>query len=265
MNDLNTLMRVRLADEHPDLDALVSVAVRRGRRIRSVRRAGVGLAAAAVVAGVGLGVGSLTGGAGSTATFAPMGTPSSPGAVVSTALPKADELHAGSVFGLPSGRVAVVRLQPGLTGPRVSPARSFVFVYPTSAPLGDVRYLNRHWPTLSAIPARVYRSSVAVKNLSDVGGDTAAQTETKPAQPTLAGWTCGAAGDEKFTCTGPSGKQAEFVWYPASAYADWDGGDADKTAAWTSEVHGDVFIVINVYDGATTADAQALGNSLVWN
>lgn len=261
--DLEALMRDRLRDEHPDLDTLVTVAVRRGRRIRSVRRLGTGLAAAAVLAGIGVGVSSMAGGSGGS-TIAPMGQPSG-GAVVSSALPKADELHDGSVLGLPSGLVAVVHLQPGLTKPRAQPARSVELVYPDGAPLGDVMYLNRHWPTLSAVPHKLYVNAMRLHHLSAIGTSaTRPASATTPAKVTLAGWTCGPAGDEKLTCTGPVGKQAEFVWYPASAYADWNGGDPDKTSDRVSSVHDGVFMVIHVYDGATAADAKALGESLVW-
>jgi len=62
MNDLSTLMRSRVESEHPDLAALVSGSIRRGRRIRRVRYAGAGLATAAVVVGVGVGVAALPGG-----------------------------------------------------------------------------------------------------------------------------------------------------------------------------------------------------------
>jgi len=62
MNDLPTLMRARVESEHPDLFALTTGSIRRGRRIRHVRYAGAALASAAVVAGVALGAITLAGG-----------------------------------------------------------------------------------------------------------------------------------------------------------------------------------------------------------
>lgn len=257
--DLETLMRDRLRDEHPDLDSLLAVAVHRGRRIRTVRRLGTGLAAAAVLAGVGIGAVAATGGVGGTTTVEPAGPggaapsgPKTPQALVATA---PAPLAAGTNLRLPGGTVAHVQsdARPAPPGHTVivQRRRNLYVVMPGHAERSDIEYVLHTYRGTALLPM-------------PLGDEKAAPPQPAPASPTLAGWKCGPAGDEKFTCTGPGGKQAEFVWYPASAYADWTSGNPDKAADWVSTVHHGVFMVIHLDAGATAADAQALGDSLAW-
>lgn len=244
-NPLGDLLRDRLADEHVDLHALAEGALHRGRRIRRVRRAGAGLAAAAVAAAVSIGVASMSGGSGPSAVdSAAGGNDTGSVAVPGAAVPK---LHPGETLHFGHGVLADVT--PAHAG---STAKWFVVV---SGPPHAVKVL-----VARGLAARLQSKYGTTLELVSRGGESGhpAKPEAKPAEVTLAGWTCGPAGDEKFTCTGPHGKSDELVWRPASTYADWSGGNTDKQADWVSSVHNGVFFAV---DGP---DAAAIGASLVW-
>ena len=117
MNDelpgLGTALRERVADEHPDLDRLISVSTRTGTRLR--RRRTAALSAGTVAAGVAVVgiVGASLGGAGRSPGVEPGFASQPPAASLRTAAPSST---ASATTREPAPQVLPVRVAPALPG-----------------------------------------------------------------------------------------------------------------------------------------------------
>lgn len=254
-DELATLFRDRVADEHPDLDALTRVATQQGTRIRRVRRASVALGAAAGVAAI-VGLGAVLAGGATTAG----GTPrfaGSPGSS-SSAAPAPPSLHAGMVLHLPSGATMKVLAADDvrglpLTAHVILDRADGLYLEQASSrvTVGDLSWLARNYRLDSTAPNGKPRL------LSD-GDAGIPKREPKPAKVTLRGWSCGPAVDQKFLCTGPRGQSDEVTWHLLVVDRNPPRGEADKRPNWSSAVHNSMYITIS------GPHAAALGASLVW-
>jgi hypothetical protein len=255
--DLGTALRSRVAGEHPDLDALVDVSTRRGKRIKSFRYAGAGVAAAAVVAAASVGVVSLSGGTGTTAVQpAASNTPSAPAS--SPAPPtNVDGLHVGEKvkFGTELGSGVVIQRPGQPITLLVREAGSLAGGKPGDPTKSAFEYIVQtfqHTPFEFVAPAH--------------------QKGSAPLQETAAGWTCQlSVADEHGTCTKP-GAIASVSWRPAdehSSYLDPAHADLGPGYAHTgvTDVHGAWFATVQPFTSAKTTtqkDIDDLVAGITW-
>lgn len=249
-DDLSTLLRERVADARPDLDRLVRVATTQGTRIRRVRRAGVALGSAAVVAAVAVAATQLGG-----------RTPHAADPGFAAGGPAAPvHVHVGQVVALPGGGTArVVRALSAVSGrPHI-----LVRVRGTKAQIGafersGAAWLRRQYPhdaLLVALPTH----------------RTAANTTTSSAKAPidLEGWSCQwTVADEKGICDLAGTAGVAVNWRPAgehAAYLDPAKADViDGVHTYVSPVHGKLFVTIAPSPGVTQDEIDAAASALVW-
>lgn len=249
-DDLGTALRDRVADVTPDLDSILAGAVRRGRRIRAVRRSGVALGTAAAVAAVSLGVASMTGGTATTPQYADGGdSPSvSPSPTTSpTPATNADGLYVGERIALPgpSGAHGTVRMRDG----------QMAFVTRTASS-DDMEYVAAHYP-----------HTPFLWSFSEPDAASA------PLTVSAKGWICQVfAPDGKVQCS-KGGAIASVNWRPAdehSGFLDPAKADipGDYAHTWVGDVHGAWFATIQPMTSKSTttpADIDELAAGLTWN
>jgi len=292
-DDLRTALQDRLADAHPDLDSILAAATRQGRRIRAVRRSGVVLGAAAVVAAVGVGIASL---AGTSATSTPQYADGGDSPTVAPTTPASATLHAGQVFDLGHHVTATIHQCTAggpdrLTGaPQCAPSPGTYVVMSstrTGSGTGYIAMLSGPAKAVEGLDSgngpkamRRIANGPYFSMIETYQGLTVGATGelAQALNPTvyagqdvrihLAGWKqVGPVGDDKQSLEGPNGAVADIVWRPASDYAEWT-SSSDKGATpdvWTSTLHDGVFVSIQGGLHTTAADIQALGESLTWD
>jgi hypothetical protein len=279
MDDLATLMRDRVAGAQPDVEALLSGALREGRRLCRRRRmayAGAGLAVAAVAC---LGAVTLGSPGGTTATElqpAASGPTASSSARTSTVtgLQVGDVLRfgrlTGTVVSCAEGKPDPIGGNPACILPardhflgastRPGPGTGLAVVI-SGTPVSVSRFWSNGFGDLTVrFPGVTVAAADSV--WSAINPDAYAGHDV---QIHLAGWSqVGGVGDDKQSLAGPSGAEADIVWRRASDYAAWQRGEKADPLTWTSTVHDGVFVTIQAGRGTTSADVRALGRSLTW-
>ena len=106
-------------------------------------------------------------------------------------------------------------------------------------------------------------SPAAVTTTPVVRGGKAHRGQRSPVTLQLPGWSCTPPADEKFICSAGD-RSVQVTWRPGSERGYW-GTDPDKSAAWISDVHGEVFVTVDPGPGTPNDDAVTVGEALVWS
>jgi hypothetical protein len=253
---LGTALHERVAEVRPDLDHLVATSMRAGTRIRMRRRVGVSIAAAASVACVAAGAAVIAGGGSPRPASDHVGFAAEPSA---SATPSAAPLVAGDDLTTPHGTTVHVELASRfqltgemLSAPSAGTAATFALVLPDGFVGGDLAWLTTTYP-----------GQIVATASAPAGG----LVDQAPVEVTAKGWTCEwFLADDKASCRSAAGHVANLVIRPSAERASWL-ADADKGATpdvFTTEAHRQIFLTVQSGEGATTAEIQAIGDSLRW-
>lgn len=240
---LERLLRDRVLDVCPDLDARAADGIRAGSRLRRRRRvlgtltASAGVVAVAAVVAVGTQLNVSLGSPSPGVATDPSGHTSGP-----TSSP-ADCLKAAA-----SGWK-----QAGIPAP--------------SASAGPVSKAAKHRLArrYARLASRAPDPAACKENLRTASvSPEKATPEQLPVTLTAPGWTCGTPGDEKFTCTNGT-SQVVVTVRPATEH-DTYLHDPDKASPdqYVSDVHGKVFATLERSPNEQNVSVADLGRQLVW-
>lgn len=244
---LERLLRDRVLEVSPDLDARAADGIRMGTRLRRRRQLwGTLSASAGVVAvvalgtqlDVSLGAGSSTPGV---ATDPSGHTAPTPSPTPSPTAPPGDcsKAAAWKQAGIPA---------PSADVGQVSKA--------------DKHRLARRYARLASSEPDPAQCKQSLRTASVSPGQS--PPERLPVSLVAPGWTCGIPGDEKFTCTNGTSHVVITV-RPANEH-DAYLHDPDKAAPdqYVSDVHGKVFATIESTPNQHDVPVAELGRQLVW-
>lgn len=268
-----------------NVDRVLGSALRQGTQLRARRRigyAGAGLAVAAIAS-----LGAVTPGShsGSTVTGAvpaasgPTSATPAAGGLAPTTLQAGQVLHLGhrviaTVVSCTRGEPDAMGGNPG----RLLKGGQYVEVESSTVSgegTGFAVVLTGPTKAISALWSNGFHSSVLGRY--DRGLTIALPADSPLVRPVyqgqavavhLPGWKqVGKVADDKQSLAGPGGAVADIVWRPASERAAWvtDSDQGANASTWTSPVHDGVFVTIHGGQGTSSAEVQALGDSLTWN
>lgn len=238
----------QLSDAHPDLDRLAANAAREGGRIKRRRRAGAVLGGAGLAAAVGIAL-TVTGlPGGSTPTIVDPGfggAPATSPAVSSSLSAEPTPLSTDTPAECPTVSLLIEPEVPmPVDPPTATPTAGLSAIVPTDAP-----------PATEAVPTLCPIESE--ENTSPVGGEVA------PVSIGLPEWQCGTAMDEKMICSAGEAT-VSIVWRSADHHDKYVAGP-DKSTGYVSEIHGDIFVTVDVPPGQDSQIAFDVGASLIWH
>jgi hypothetical protein len=284
MNDLNSVMHAAVDGAHPDMDRILSGALRQGTRRRSRRRVGYVGAGVAVAAMASLGAVTLGSHSGDTAREVAPAASRTPRATPAPSGPASTALQAGQIFHL--GHRVLGTVVPCTSEKRDPVASNPSCILPAGvyqeAGHSDIRGTGTGFALVLTGPSDAVEEFWTKGLQSPLLAGYHGLTYVFPADSPLVkpvyqgqavaihvpGWKqVGAVADDKQSLEGPGGAMADIVWRPASERAGWV-TDSDKGAnasTWTSPVHHGVFVTIQAGPGTSDAAVQALGASLTWD
>lgn len=240
---LERLLRDRVLDINPDLEARAADGVRAGSRLRRRRRLwGAVSASAAVMAVVALG----------TQLNIPLGSTSPSSGFAS------DPRSTGSPSATPTSTDC----------PKTAPSSWKQESIPApSASMGPIskaakQRLARHYARLaSSAPT----TAACKKNLRDASlspGPTS--PEQLPVFLAAPSWTCTTPGDDKFTCTNGTASIVVTVRPANEHHAYLHDPDKASPDQYVSDVHGKVFATLERPPAEHRVSVEDLGQQLVW-